>query len=131
GLMKQDQVITFNALASRTVTDEPFKIPVSVTSGQPLVFTSSNPDVATISKDTITIHGGGTTTITASHPGNRFYNAATPVTRELVVQKLPQTITFNTLAAKLVTDVPFPITATTNSGLPVIFSSSDTTVAKV
>jgi hypothetical protein len=49
----------------------------------------------------------------------------------LTVNRLAQTITFGTLAGKRVDDVPFTVSATSSSGLPVSYSSSDTAVATV
>ena len=45
---------------------------------------------------TVTIAGPGVTTIRASQDGNGSYNPATTVEKTLTVNKLSQTITFNT-----------------------------------
>jgi len=54
-------------------------------SGNSVTFTSSNTSVATISGNTVTITGIGTTNITASQLGNTNYLAATDVVRSLIV----------------------------------------------
>ncbi|MFZ4771191.1 MAG: beta strand repeat-containing protein, partial [Ferruginibacter sp.] len=53
--------------------------------GLAITYTSSNVAVATISGNTVTIVGAGTTTITANQAGNDNYNAATQVTQTLTV----------------------------------------------
>ncbi|NJL14377.1 MAG: T9SS type A sorting domain-containing protein [Microscillaceae bacterium] len=94
-------------------------------------YTSSNTAVATVSGNTVTIVGAGTTIITASQAGNANYNAAPNVTQNLVVNKANQTITFAALAPKTFGDAPFDLTATASSGLPVSYTSSNTAVATV
>ena len=59
------------------------------------------------------------------------YGSVTSSVALLTVNRLVQTITFGALPGKRVDDGPFSLTATTSSGLPVIFSSSVTSVATV
>ncbi|HQQ98971.1 MAG TPA: T9SS type A sorting domain-containing protein, partial [Cyclobacteriaceae bacterium] len=113
------------------VGDAPFSLNASSTSNLPVVYTSSNLAVATISGNTVTITGGGTTTISATQPGNTFYNAATPVPQQLVVSKLPQTITFAALTNKVFGDPAFALTGSSSSNLAVGFSTSDPAVATI
>ena len=83
---KGDQTITFAAPADRTYGDAPFVLGATGgASGSAVVYTSSDPLVATISGATATIVGRGTTTITASQAGNANYNAAVAVARDLHV----------------------------------------------
>jgi hypothetical protein len=84
-LTKSSQTITFGSLASKTYGDANFVLGATVSSGLPITYTSSNPSVATISGNTVTITGVGTTTITASQPGNVNYNAATSIAQVLTV----------------------------------------------
>lgn len=126
-----NQTITFGPLPAKTVGDAPFSLNASSTSNLPVVYTSSNLAVATISGNTVTITGGGTTTISATQPGNTFYNAATPVPQQLVVSKLPQTITFAALTNKVFGDPAFALTGNSSSNLEVGFSSSDPSVATI
>lgn len=128
---KADQTITFGALASKNFGDPAYTISASASSGLPVSFTSSNPAVATISGNTITIVGVGTSTITASQAGNANYNAAANVLQTLTVNKASQTISFAALAAKNYGAAPFSISATASSGLSVSFSSSNPSVATI
>ncbi|MFN0048010.1 MAG: LamG-like jellyroll fold domain-containing protein, partial [Cytophagales bacterium] len=59
---------------------------VTATSGlTPITFVSSNPAVASVSGNTVTILTEGVTTITAFQNGDAIYGAATPVSQVLVV----------------------------------------------
>ena len=130
--VKATQTITFGALPAKIVGAAPFALTATASSGLPVSYASSNPSVATVSGSTVTILSAGTTTITASQAGNTSFNAATPVSQTLTVTaKQNQTITFGALPAKVVGDVPFALTATASSGLPVSYASSNPSVATV
>lgn len=128
---KANQTITFNVLGPKTYGDAPFQITATASSGLAVSLASSNSSVATISGNTITIAGAGSTDITASQAGNAGYNAATPVVRSLTVSKANQSISFATLESKKADAAPFNIAAIASSGLPVTFISSDPAVADV
>lgn len=87
---KGDQLITFskpaqqNLAASNTLT-------LSATggdSGNPITYTSSDINVATIDNDIVTFILEGTVTITASQAGNDVYNVAADVNQEIEVIEL-------------------------------------------
>lgn len=128
---KLSQTITFEPISVKLATDIPFDLSGNSTSNLPITFVSSNEEVATISGKTVTIIGGGTSQITALNEGDEYYDPALPVTRELVVEKVTQTITFHPLDAKLVTDESFRLTYTNDSGLPVSFTSANPDVATI
>jgi len=96
-----------------------------------VTFTSSDPAVALINGNQVTILAAGTTVITASQAGNANYNAANPVQRELVVSKRAQEITFASLEPKTTEDDPFTLSATASSGLAVNYVSSNPSVASI
>ncbi|MGK4567524.1 YDG domain-containing protein [Flavobacterium sp. 3HN19-14] len=126
------QTITFGALPSKSVSDDPFNLTATASSGLTVTYASSNEAVATVSGDTVTIHGVGDTVITASQAGNAEYAAAADVPQTLTVVGLAdQTITFNALANKVYGDATFELTATASSGLAVSYSSSNPAVATV
>lgn len=118
------QIITFDAFDDIIVSQAPFSINASASSGLPLTFTSSDPAVATVSGDQITIVSAGTTEITAAQAGNNDFAAAAPVTRVLTVVKMDQTITFSQPGAVTLGDAAFSLGATASSGLPVEFSTT-------
>jgi hypothetical protein len=98
-------------------------IPLSVanSSGQTLTWTSSNTNVAVVSGTNVTVLGAGTTTITASQSGDGNWNAATPVSQTLVINKANQSITFSSISNQVASS-PFSPSASSSSGLPVSMS---------
>ena len=91
-ITKADQAITFAELPGKNLGDAPFALTGTTNSGLAVSYTSSNPNVASVSGSTVTILSAGTTTITATQIGNSNYNAATPVARTLTVTNAPTLI---------------------------------------
>jgi uncharacterized protein YjdB len=129
-ISKAGQTITFNALADKKANDAPFDLAASASSSQPVTFTSSDPSVASINGNKVTILKAGTVNITATQTGNAIWNAAS-ASQTLTINKANQTISFNALAEKFANAAPFSLTATSNSGLAVSFTSSDPSIASV
>ncbi len=101
-LKKLDQTITFDLGndANQTTSSAAFDlVATGGASGNAVTFTSSDPNVATISGNTVTIVGIGTTTITASQAGNNRYNAAPDVTQTLTVQSTVTAVSVSTLTS--------------------------------
>lgn len=126
-----DQTITFGALSNVTFGDAPFNLTGTASSGLSVSYSSSNPLVANISGNTVTIVGAGSTTITASQNGDANWNPALNVQQTLTVDKADQTITFDPLADVLDTDPDFNLTATSTSGLTITYNSSNPAVATI
>jgi hypothetical protein len=80
--VKQRQTLNFPVIPAQTyVANKTLKL-VAVTSSvklTPITFTSSAPNVATVTGNVITLKGKGSTTITATQAGNTSYNSATAV----------------------------------------------------
>ncbi len=121
-IAKATQTITFNPITSAVVTDDPFVISATASSGLAVTFTTSGP--YTNSGATITLTGTGTCIVTAHQVGNSNYLAANDVARGIGVDRAEQTITFGALADKTYGDAPFTVTATASSGLAVEYSTS-------
>ncbi|HZY82717.1 MAG TPA: choice-of-anchor tandem repeat GloVer-containing protein [Cyclobacteriaceae bacterium] len=100
-----------------------------LSSNLPYTLTSSDESVATVSSDgtdfKVSAKAFGTTTLTASHPGNAMYNAAPTITSDMVVSKAIQTITFEDVPEKTFLDGNVLFIATSSSGLPVTFEPTD------
>ncbi|GAA4274338.1 hypothetical protein GCM10022258_36340 [Aquimarina gracilis] len=79
------QSITFGPLANVNFGNSNFNLNATASSGLLVSYTSSDPSVATVSGNTVTIIGMGTTTITASQAGDANWNAANDVTQVLTV----------------------------------------------
>ncbi len=82
---KANQTIAFGPLANKLTTDPASVLGATASSGLIISYQSSNPLVAVVSNDTLYITGPGTTTITASQPGNNNFNAAANVSQSLLV----------------------------------------------
>jgi ELWxxDGT repeat protein len=126
------QTITFEEFPAKFINDPVFSPDASTNSPLSLTFESSDNAIAEIDVNgVITIKKAGTVTITARQEGDDSYAAADPVTRTLTISKLVQTITLNDIPAKKVGDAPFTVEASTTSGLPLTFGSSDVAIAAI
>jgi autotransporter-associated beta strand protein len=94
-VVKKEQIITFNALPEKKVSDADFDAGAVASSGLPVSYSSSNENVATIVNGLIHLVGKGITTITASQSGDSIYNAAPSVSQQLTVYTPPQVKTKN------------------------------------
>jgi hypothetical protein len=130
-VVKASQGIVFNNIGKRSFGAADFSPVISASSGLPITLASDNPAVATIVGGKIHIVGAGSANITASQAGNAIYNAAIPVTKLLAVTSALQTITFSIIATKYLNSPDFDPGATSSSGLPVTYTSSNTAVATI
>ena len=130
-LPKQSQTITWNQTLAGTYGGSPITLTATASSGLPVTYTSSNTSVATVSGNTLTIVGGGSATITASQAGNDIYDSATRVTQNITIGKANQSITWNQTLSGTYGNPPITLTATASSGLPITYTSSNTSVATV
>ena len=128
---RKSQTITFGTIAARIYGGTPFTLGATASSSLPVTYVSSNTNVASFSGSTLTIRGAGTSLITAYQPGNGTWNPAPPVSQTLIVNKSGQTITFSALPKKPYGSAPLTLTARASSGLPISYSSSDSTVASL
>lgn len=124
------QNIVFDNIPSKTYGDIPFTITAKASSGRPVTFTSSNPEIASIEGTTISIKGAGTVTIKAYQSGYPGYYYA-EASKQIVINKAQQSITFSELTDRKFGDTPFAVSASSSSGLPVSFASGKPSVAKV
>ena len=115
-IVKADQTITFAVLAARSITDAPFNLVATASSGLAVSFASSNNAVATLAGATVTIVGVGSTTITASQAGDDNYNEAVIVGRELVVTPVPLLWNFTGATTGVAASSPANVTPSVFSG---------------
>ena len=130
-VVKGNQTINFKAPAPVVYGSPAFAIGAGATSRLPLSLSSSNPAVATVSGNMVTVFAAGNTTITATQSGNDLYNAAAPVGQILTVNRANQTITFPVVGARSLREGTVSLNATSSVGLPLEYTSSNTTVATV
>jgi hypothetical protein len=85
-IQKATQTITFGSLPILSAGAPGLVLGATASSGLEVSYASSHPSVAVVANGAATVVGTGTTTITASQPGNENYEAATPVAQTLTVQ---------------------------------------------
>jgi Leucine-rich repeat (LRR) protein len=85
--VKQTQTISFAPLPDKKENDIPFNLNATASSGLPVAFISSDPAIASISGNTVTIHKTGNVVITATQAGNQSWEAAA-VTQTLTILPL-------------------------------------------
>ncbi|MEI6565417.1 MAG: YDG domain-containing protein, partial [Verrucomicrobiota bacterium] len=127
---KATQTITFNALPAKIFGNGTFTLVGTASSGLDVAYTSSDTGVATVSGNTVTIVGAGSTNITASQAGNDDYEAASSVVQAITVGKADQILTLNNVPAgsyplSTFLTTPLGITASSTAGLPVTISLGD------
>jgi len=130
-VIKSCQEIVFPPIGDRTFGDPPFEIRASACSGLGISFASSDPKVAQINGNLLTITGAGGVVITASQGGTGTLDRAPDVAQTVVVHRSGQALGFSSLAGKVLGDPPFALSATASSGLPVSYQSSEPSVAEV
>jgi hypothetical protein len=118
------QITGFDSLEPRVYGDGPFTI-YGVSGGgsnNPILFASSDPTIASTDGSTVTIHAAGQVDITATQAGTIEYAPAAPVTRNLQIDRAPQSILFEELGQISFGHPPMEIAAQATSGLPVNLS---------
>ncbi len=91
-ILKQPQTIAFDALPDKRIDDGAFGLAATSSSGLAVSYESSDPSIATVDGNTVTLTGRGSVTITASQDGDVNYLPATPVARTFYVAGLPPVI---------------------------------------
>jgi hypothetical protein len=128
---KASQTIVWNNIEPKTYGDADFYLPQSTNKGLTITYVSENENIAQVIDNKVEIKNAGATTITATQTGNSNYNAAAEVTLPLTVSKALRTITFGPLAKKTYGDPAFALEASVNSGLPIVYASSNPAVASI
>jgi uncharacterized protein YjdB len=131
------QTLTVNAIAtvltldaiSKTFGDGDFTVAATSNSGGTIVYTSSNTSVATISGNTVTIVGAGTSAITAAQAESGNYNAS-QTTATLTVKNATGNLMLSDIN-KTFGDADFTLEASSSSQGALTYSSSNTSVATV
>ena len=129
---KANQVINFPSINSMPYGSADFTLAELTDKGEPITYVSSDTTVATIiDNHVVHIMGAGTSNISASQDGNDYYNPALTITQVLTVTKANQVINFPAIPVCTFGQDTFSLVATVNSGLEIIFESSNDAVATV
>ena len=129
------QTINFGALTNQVLGTAPFAVIATASSGLQVGLTSITQPVCTvaggISGAMVTLLSQGACTIQATQAGNGSYAQAPSVNQKFSVTAMAQTITFGALPDQVLGTAPFPVTATSSSGLTVSFKSTTASVCTV
>ena len=122
---KAEQTIVFPAPDPVTYGDQDIEIEATASSALEVSFASGDSGIAVTEGTLVHILNAGTTTITASQPGNQNFNPAPDVIQIFTVNKADQTITFPQLNPVEYGAEPFAPGAYSSSGLPVTYRCDD------
>jgi hypothetical protein len=130
GNIKRSQTILFAELPPQNFMDSSITLTATASSGLPVTFTSSDSRIAEIEGDAVKFVAVGSVYIAARQGGNEEFYEAPYIVRELRIRdwdpnKLSQTISFELPTSWSNDDPPLPLVATSSSGLPVSYVSSD------
>ncbi|HZY82188.1 MAG TPA: fibronectin type III domain-containing protein [Cyclobacteriaceae bacterium] len=89
---KQNQTITFNAIADKTLGDAPFSLNATASSSLPVSYSVTS-DKVTISGSQVTLVKAGRVTIAANQAGNNSFNAAAAVSQSFCIKPARPTVT--------------------------------------
>lgn len=135
GIGSRSQTIYFNEFGVVRYGDPSFEIEAYSNSGLPLILTSNAPEVASISFGTmLQINGVGSTTITASQPGDTYWRPATPVSRVVTVSRgIPVITAMVPSSIRIGPAYRVELTGVSSNAVPVRFfaASSSSSVLKV
>jgi hypothetical protein len=125
-----DAVISNFADLTKTINDVDFDLNAATNSDGIVSYQLLTGNAVSLSGKTIHILGSGITTLRASVPSTaNFLNASQDIT--LTINKLSQTISFASLAKMKIGDPDIVMGGSSNSGLPVSYTSSNLAVATV
>ena len=130
---KIPQVITFDELTTRTFGDPSFDLAASGgDSSNPVTFSSSDEDIASIEGSVVTILAAGEVTIFANQAEGDVYAEAVTVDRVLNISKASQSVTLSDIAPKTFGDDSFALIVTgSDTGNTINYTSSDESVATI
>ncbi len=121
------QTISFPTIGRSTMLESPVLVTAEATSGLPVTFTTTTPDVCAtggVNGSSITLIGPGRCTVQADQAGDDTWAPAVSRLRSFTVVTVAQTITFPSLTNVLITESPVLATATASSGLPVTLTTT-------
>jgi hypothetical protein len=117
---KGNQIITFNPITTKFVDESPVTLIANSNQNLPITFSLVSGN-ATLSGNTLNFNQSGTITVRASQTGNYYFNPAVSVEQTFLVTKRDQTIIFEQIEDKIITENSFDLEATATSNLPVTF----------
>lgn len=129
-IQKAAQTITFPAIPDKSLSDPPFAVAASASSGLPVDLDSNNGNVCAEDAGIVTLLGIGTCPIMATQWGDANYFAAPSVIVSFNVIG-SQMIAFDPISNQAINAGPVALNAVATSGLPVAFASMTLAVCTV
>jgi hypothetical protein len=118
---------TSSTPAGAVIGGTPYTVTATASSGLAVAFSAaaSSAGVCTVSGATVSFVGAGTCTVDANQAGDASYLAAPQVRQSFAVGLVAQAISFTSTppSGALVGDPAYLVSATSSSGLPVIFTA--------
>ncbi|MDR1345688.1 MAG: T9SS type A sorting domain-containing protein [Bacteroidales bacterium] len=132
----QEQEIIWEQELSAQLGDPAISLTAYSTSGLPITYTSSNWSVAAINGNMLYTTGIGNAVITASQPGDNDYFPAQNIEKTISVrigatERSEQEIIWEQELSAQFGDPAISLTAYSTSGLPIIYTSSNWSVAAI
>jgi PASTA domain-containing protein len=125
---KANQRIIFPPPPAATYGDPASSVTATATSRLPVLLAAGGK--CTVSDGSVTVTGAGSCTLTASQPGDAFYNPAADVTQTFAIAKATQDIDFPAIAKKRFGTPDVSVRASASSGLPVRFAAGGRCTAR-
>jgi hypothetical protein len=85
------------------VDDQSQRLAATVASRLPVHYSSTTPEICTLSGSTVFSHGAGTCTVTADQPGDANFSPAATVTRSFSITEPPTTVSISGSGARSTT----------------------------
>ncbi|HEY9028196.1 MAG TPA: hypothetical protein VIP05_28135 [Burkholderiaceae bacterium] len=125
------QSIDFPYPGTRYLATAAAPLSATTTSGLPVTFSSNTPATCTVSDGNLVAVSVGECSITATQDGNAQFASALPAQQLFKILPHVQTITFASPGFQAIDATPPALSATSDSGLPVSFTSNTTDVCTV
>jgi hypothetical protein len=129
-VIARKQHITTSIIDSITFSQVDIALGLKTDLGLSLSLISETPNSVQIVNNSIHTVGTGVATLRLYQSGTTGIEAFDS-TIQIVVKKAPQTISFMAIATKKIGSIPFKVYATSSSGFPVQYSSSNPLIAEV
>jgi gliding motility-associated-like protein len=125
------RTLTFLPIPPKTYGDADFDPGATLNTTDPIIYTTSDPSVATIINGKVHIVGPGTVTITGTVAPKAGTTNVAPVSQVLVINKAPQVISFSPISPQIIGDPDLTLSVTASSGLPLTLTSSKPGIATI
>ena len=129
-ISKAEQSIHFPQILNKIYGDAPIILDSISNKNRPITYTSSNPNILYIEKNTASILRAGSTTLSATaYETNQYIEASK--TQDILISPASQIITFSELPLVYLQDKSFVLNARSTSTLPITYSSSNPNIAYI